>query len=66
MLNEVGFNFSQSKIAATPVGLTTKANSPDINPAEPFANTQGVVPTVTSPAARTLIGYGPYNEHNRN
>ncbi len=47
LLNEVGFNFSQSKIIALPAGLTSKANSPDINPAEPFANTQGVVPNVS-------------------
>ena len=66
MLNEAGFNFSQSRIVATPVGLTSKANSPDINPAEPFANTQGVVPTVTLTGGTSIIGYGPYNEHNRN
>ena len=66
VLNEAGFNFSQSRIASTPVGITTKANSPDINPAEPFANTQGVVPNVTFTGGTSIVGYGPYNELNRN
>lgn len=66
LLNEVGFNFSQSRIASTPVGLTTKANSPDINPAEPFANTQGVIPTLAISGGTGILGYGPYNEQNRN
>jgi len=66
LLNEAGFNFSQSRIIATPVGLTAKANSPDINPAEPFANTQGAVPTVTMTSGSSIIGYGPYHEQNRN
>ncbi len=66
LLNEAGFNFSQSKIIATPVGLTAKANSPDINPAEPFTNTQGVVPNVSLTSGTSIVGYGPYNERNRN
>ena len=66
LLNEAGFSFSQSRIAATPVGLTTKANSPDVNPAEPFANTQGVIPTVAISGGTSLLGYGPYHEQNRN
>ena len=44
----------------------SKANSPDINPAEPFPNTQGVVPELTFTGGSTLVGYGPYNERNRN
>ena len=46
LLNDAAFNFSQSAIHATPVGLTAKANSPDISVPEPYANTQGVVPTL--------------------
>jgi hypothetical protein len=64
--NDAGFNFSQSAIHAVPVGLTAKANSPDINPAEPFTNTQGVVPSITLTGGSTLLGYGPYDEYNRN
>lgn len=66
LLNEIGFNFSQSRIESAPVGLTTKANSPDINPTEPFANTQGVVPTVSISGGTGILGYGPYHELNRN
>ena len=66
LLNDAGFNFSQSKIIAIPAGLTAKANSPDINPAEPFTNTQGVIPTVAITSGTSIIGYGPYNERNRN
>jgi hypothetical protein len=66
LLNEAGFNFSQSKITAIPAGLTAKGNSPDINPAEPFANSQGVVPNVTLTSGTSIAGFGPYNERNRN
>ena len=66
LLNEAGFNFSQSAIHSTPIGLTSLANSPDVNPAEPFANTQGVIPTLTFTGGSSVIGYGPYNELNRN
>jgi hypothetical protein len=66
LLNEVGLSFSQSRIVSTPLGLTTKANSPDVNPAEPFANTQGVIPTVAITSGTGILGYGPYHEQNRN
>jgi hypothetical protein len=66
LFNEAGFSFSQSAINATPAGLTAKANSPDINPVLPFLNTQGVVPTVTLTGGTSILGYGPYNEYNRN
>jgi hypothetical protein len=62
----VSFNYSHSAIQAIPEGLTTKANSPDINPTEPFANTQGVVPTISLTGLTSIVGYGPYNERNRN
>ena len=42
LVNDASFNFSQSAILTTPTGLTAKANSPDINPKEPFANPLGV------------------------
>jgi len=66
LVNEAGFNYSHSAIHATPVGLTAKANSPDVAPAEPFANTQGVIPEVAISSLSTIVGYGPYNERNRN
>ncbi len=66
LVNDASFNFSQSAIHSTPEGLMSKTNSPDINPPEPFANTQGVVPYLSFTGGSTLIGYGPYNERNRN
>ena len=66
ILNEAAFNFSQSRIAALPIGMTAKANSPDINPAEPFPNTQGVVPNLSFTGGTGIVGYGPYHELNRN
>lgn len=66
LVNDASFNFSQSAIHSTPQGLMSKANSPDINPPEPFPNTQGVVPYLSFTGGSTLIGFGPYNERNRN
>ncbi len=66
LLNEAGFAFTQSAIVSTPAGLTAKSNDPDINPKEPFTNTQGVVPNLSFTSGTTLAGYGPYNDYNRN
>ena len=66
LVNDAGFNFSKSAINSTPTGLANKSNNPDINVPEPFANTQGVVPTLAFTSGSTLGGYGPYNEYNRN
>jgi hypothetical protein len=66
LLNDFGFNYSYSAIVSTPVGLTATANSPDINPLEPFTNTQGVVPNLSFTGGSTLAGYGPFNDYNRN
>jgi hypothetical protein len=66
VLNDASFNYSHSAINSTPAGLTARANSPDINPPEPYQNTQGVVPTVSFTSGSSIIGYGPYNEYNKN
>jgi hypothetical protein len=66
LLNDVSFNFTQSAIHSTPVGVSAKANSPDINPPEPFTNTQGVIPSVSFTSGSSIVGYGPYNEFNKN
>jgi hypothetical protein len=66
VLNEFGFNYSHSAIDSTPVGLTTKENSPDVNVPLPYPNTQGVIPTVTFTSGTSIIGYGPYHERNKN
>lgn len=66
LVNDAGFNYTNSAIHATPVGLTAKANSPDINVPLPYANPEGVIPTVAITSGSSVIGYGPYNEFNRN
>jgi len=66
LVNDAGFNYSQSAINSTPIGLAAKSKSPDINPTEPFTNQDGVVPELTFTGGSTLVGYGPYNEYNKN
>jgi hypothetical protein len=64
--NDAGFNFSQSAILITPVGLTARVNSPDIDPLLPFPDPEGVVPTLTFTGGSTVNGRGPYYDYNRN
>lgn len=66
LLSDAGFNFNQSAIHARPSGLTAKSNAPDINPSEPYPNREGVVPSVTFTGGSSIVGYGPYDEYNRN
>jgi Carboxypeptidase regulatory-like domain/TonB dependent receptor len=66
LVSDASVNFSQSRIESSPQGWMSKANSPDINPPEPFANTQGVAPYLSFTSGSTLLGYGPYHERNRN
>jgi hypothetical protein len=65
LVNDVSFNFSQSAILTVPVGLSARANSPDINPKTPF-RIRGVVPGVTMTSGPSLNGAGPYTDYNRN
>jgi hypothetical protein len=66
IINDASFNFTQSAILTVPVGLSAKANSPDINPKEPFPNPEGVVPTVSLTGGSSANGAGPYSDYNRN
>jgi hypothetical protein len=66
IVNDGGFNFSQSAILTTPIGLTAKTNSPNINPKEPFPNPLGVVPTLAVTGMSSIAGNGPYIDYNRN
>src|SRR5215471_1521569 len=65
LINDAGFNFSQSAILTKPIGLSARANSPDINPTLAFTNPEGVVPTVAY-GGSNLNGAGPYTDYNRN
>jgi hypothetical protein len=66
LVNDAGFNFSQSAILTTPQGLTAKANSPDINPTLAFPNPLAVVPQISMTSGPTITGNGPYVDYNRN
>ena len=66
VLNDVAFTWNYSAIVSTPVGLTAKVNATDINPTEPFANPDGVVPNLSFTGGTTLAGIGPYKDYNRN
>ena len=58
-----GPNFGQLPILTVPIGLSARANSPDINPATPFPNPEGVVPTVAY-GGSNINGAGPYTDYN--
>jgi len=66
ILNDASFNFTQSAILTVPIGLTAKGNAPDVNPKEPFANPEGVIPSVTISSGTSVNGAGPYTDYNRN
>jgi Carboxypeptidase regulatory-like domain len=66
ILDDFGVSYSHSAINSTPSGLTAVANSPDVKVPEPFTNTQGVIPSVSFTSGSSIIGFGPYNEANRN
>jgi hypothetical protein len=66
LLNDVAFNYTRSAINSTAIGLMQKSLNPDINVPEPFANTQQIIPELSFQGGSSLLGYGPYNEYNRN
>jgi Carboxypeptidase regulatory-like domain len=66
LVSDAGFNFSQSAILTQPIGLTAKANSPDVNPKEAFVNPLGVIPTLAISGGSSIAGNGPYVDYNRN
>jgi hypothetical protein len=66
LISQASFTYSHSGINATPEGLMSKSQATNFHPPEPFQNTQGVVPWVTFSAIQDFLGYGPYNEGNRN
>jgi hypothetical protein len=66
VLNDVAFDFTQSAIHSNAIGLMQKSLNPDINVPEPFTNSQEIVPELTFTSGSSLLGYGPYNEFNKN
>jgi outer membrane receptor protein involved in Fe transport len=66
MLDEIGYNITRGSIDSVPLGLTARANSPDVHMSLPFSSVLGVVPALTFTGGSTLSGFGPYLAYNHN
>ncbi len=68
VINEVGYNYTYGAYLSTPIGLSAKTNSPDIQVSLPFANTLGVVPALSflGNSSGVIAGVGPYIDYSRN
>ncbi len=66
LLNDGGFQYSQGAIVSVPTGRDNSAQSPDIHPVLPFANTLGRIPALSITGISAITGFGPYNDYNRN
>jgi hypothetical protein len=66
ILNDASFNFTQSAILSSPIGLAVKGSNPDINPKTAFPNPDNVIPTVAITGGSSVTGGGPYTDYNRN
>ena len=66
VLNEAGYSYSYGGFLSTPIGLTAKENSPDINVNLPFPNTLGVVTAVSFTGGSSVVGVGPYLNYSHN
>lgn len=61
-----GYAYSNGNIVSQPAGFLASANSPDIAPTLPYANTVGLVPTVSVSGMTTLNGSVAYVDHGTN
>jgi hypothetical protein len=69
LLANIGYAYSTNAINQTPVGAFTSASSPDVRPTLPFANTLGVIPTLSFTGTNALTSLGSsgiYNDYSRN
>lgn len=61
-----GYAFSNGNIVSTPSGFLASDQSPDIKPTMPFANTVGVIPTLSVSGMATLNPSVVYIDHGTN
>ena len=62
----IGYAYSRGQIVTKPVGNLLQSKAADVKPSEPFANTTGIVPTITV-GSYTTIGANPiYDDHSLN
>lgn len=66
LLLNVGYAFSNGNIISTPAGFLASSQSPDINIPEPYANTVGLVPAITTSGMSALSGSLAYTDHGTN
>jgi len=66
LLADIGYAYSNGSINTIPEGALLSSASKDINPALPFANVLGVVPSIVGSGLTTLGGAGVYNDHDIN
>ena len=69
LLVDGGYAYSFGSIQSTPVGTATLANSPDIKPNLPYADTLGIVPNIAFSGFSGQTGLsqaGIYNDYSRN
>lgn len=65
LLNEAAYSYSYGAIISDPIGLTAKANSPDINVPLPFQVTLSRIPNVSIQGGSGIFSFGPYRDFNR-
>ncbi len=66
LLLNAGYAFSNGNIVSTNAGFLSSSESPDIKPSLPFANTVGVVPTLTVSGMSNLNPSIAYIDHGTN
>lgn len=66
LLLNVGYAFSNGNIVSTPSGFLSSSESPDIKATTPFANTVGVIPTLSISGMSTLNPSIIYTDHGTN
>lgn len=65
LLNEAAYSYSYGAIISNPIGLTAKANSPDINVPLPFQVTLSRIPNIAISGGSGIFSFGPYRDFNR-
>ncbi len=66
MLVNAGYAFSNGNIVSSAVGFLGSSQSPDIKVSLPYADTVGVIPTVTVAGMSNLAGSVAYTDHGTN
>jgi hypothetical protein len=66
LLVNAGYSFSNGNIVSSAVGFLGSSQSPDVKAALPYANTVGIIPTITVNGMSNLAGSVAYTDHGTN